>query len=324
MSEQLRHKMIDFEATPPPAAWETIAARLEDDTRYAALAATMNHFEPAPPADSWKAIAARIEDDAQYATLATKMNHFDVPPPFNAWNHIAGSLQETEQDNIPVTAKPAIRRSIILRMAVAAALITVIIGAWMFFNRPTGNTLVKNNPVTPTSPVVVENNTSHTATDQPSRKETAAIISAPAQRTGRNQYAAARTTGHELKYAIVNSIPAFRNSPVVIPSSPILDENGVVIRDMDVLTTNSNYLIVMGPNGQTARISSKFANVIRYLNGTDNHDAEEYIDKVIKESDTWKKRFQEWRNKISQSSFIPSSANFLDIIEFKELIQEKQ
>ncbi len=115
----------------------------------------------------------------------------------------------------------------------------------------------------------------------------------------------------------------YQEKPIVIHSTPILDKEGNVIADLDVLTT-SNYIVVMGPNGQNTRMSSKFASVIRFLNSDDPAGTEEYLDKVIKESDTWKKRFQEWRSKISQSSFIPSASNFLDIVEFKELIQEKQ
>ena len=125
-----------------------------------------------------------------------------------------------------------------------------------------------------------------------------------------------------MKYALVERLPAFQEGPIIISSAPIVDANGVIIRDLDVLTTNSNYIMVTGPNGQQTRISAKFASVIRYLN-SNTADTEEYLDKVIKESDTWKKRFQEWRSKISQSSFIPSSANFLDIIEFKNLIEEQ-
>jgi hypothetical protein len=77
----------------------------------------------------------------------------------------------------------------------------------------------------------------------------------------------------------------------------------------------------LGPNGETTRISAKFANVIRYLNG-DTEEPTEYLDNVIRDSDTWKKRFQEWRSKIRESSFIPSTANFMDILSFKDLLEQ--
>ncbi len=324
MSEQSRHKMFDFEATPPPAAWETIAARLEDDRKYTALTSKINQYQEAPPAASWEVIATRIEDDTQYASLAAKMNNFDAAPPPDSWQHIAASLPEIKEHKIPVAGS----RGRVYRMAAAAVVAALLIGAWMLFTRQPDTTLVKNKPVVPASPVPAQIKTTPAVSNPPVQKPAYAIVPQTTPRSNRSGYvsrAAVSSDEHPLKYAVVNNIPAYRNSRIIIPSLPILDKNGIAIRDLDVLTTNSNYLVVMGPNGQTTRISSKFASVIRFLNGSnDDNDAEEYLDKVIKESDMWKKRFQEWRNKISQSSFIPSSANFLDIMEFKELIQEKQ
>ncbi|MDE3250658.1 MAG: hypothetical protein KGO82_18495, partial [Bacteroidota bacterium] len=126
---------------------------------------------------------------------------------------------------------------------------------------------------------------------------------------------------HVLSYAAVERLPSFPEAPVVISGKPLTDENGNLIRDIDVLTTNSNYLTVMGPNGQLTRISAKFASVIRYLN--EPGDTEEYLDRVIRESDTWKKRFQEWRSKIIQSSYVPAASNFFDIAAFGELVGDK-
>lgn len=322
MSEQSRHKIFDFEATPPPAAWETIAARLEDDNQHAALTSKIIQYQQTPPPACWEVIAARLEDDDQYASLAAKMNNFNVAPPLDSWQHIAASLPESTVKTMPVARKSRI----IYRMAAAAVIATILIGAWMLFTRPANNTIVQNKPVAPASTEPAKINTAPVVTNPPVQKETFAAVPSATPRSNRSGYvsrAAVRSDERPLRYAVVNSIPAYRNTRIVIPSLPILDKDGVAIRDMDVLTT-SNYLVVMGPNGQTTRISSKFASVIRYLNGNNTNDAEEYLDRVIKESDIWKKRFQEWRTKISQSSFIPSSANFLDIMEFKELIQEKQ
>jgi hypothetical protein len=95
--------------------------------------------------------------------------------------------------------------------------------------------------------------------------------------------------------------------------------------NMDLLTTAaSNYISVTGPNGEQTRISTKFANYLMYLN-KDGGDNEEYIDYLIRNSNFWKTRFEQWRNKIlQQASFIPSSTNFFDIIELKELLKDNQ
>ena len=317
MSEQLRHKMINSEASPPPAAWNAIAARLDDDRQYTAVATKMNNFDAMPPLSSWEAITARLDDDRQYAVVATKMNNFDASLPAQVWNNIADFLQDSKEETTPVIP---IRRTV-YRAAAAAIVIGLFIGGWMLFitNKVKIETVINNSITLPGFPAPEENSKISGGRNTPNQKEE--IVAAQEQPVQNNTKS--RYKDPVLKYAIVNSLPAYHENSIVISSSPILDKDGALIRGIDELTIHNNYLIVMGPNGQSTRISPKFANVIHYLNGNSD-DTEEYIDKVIKESDTWKKRFQEWRNKISRSSFIPSSANFLDIIEFKELIQEKQ
>jgi hypothetical protein len=297
MPQQLKHTMYEFEVTPPPAAWE--------------------------------AIAARLNDDAQYALISSKMTEYKVTPPPDCWNNVAASLNEVKTNNTKVPVIKISRK--FYRYTAAAIIIGLIAGVgWLFINNsPIVNIHVAGNagkqPFETTAP---EQN--KTAIESSQEQNNNGVIKAKEQQVyianKNNPHFTYQSNdniqSHILKYAIVNA-PLSRNEGLIIISSPpILDEKGAVIRDMEVLTTNNNYLIVAGPDGQLTRISSKFANVIRYLNSGDN--VEEYLDKVIRESGTWKKRFQEWRNKISQSTFIPSSANFLDIMEFKELIDEKQ
>ncbi|MEO6314287.1 MAG: hypothetical protein ABIU63_13750 [Chitinophagaceae bacterium] len=323
MSEQLRHKMNDFEATPPGAAWKAIAAGLDDDTQYAALAAKMNAWQAAPTPLAWQAIAARLNDDKQYAALAAKMNSFDTVPPPETWTRIETVLRSQ-------TAEPPAlisNRRNGYRVAAAAIIACLLIGAWLF----TGN---KKN----TAALFVKNNTAkalESATLRAVIQKTPSIAGnvtaagttkpAPDREPAQNKISSRVSTyeGATIKYAVVQSLPAYREGPIIITALPILDKKGAIIRAIDVLATNSNYLTVLGPNGQATRISSKFANVIGYLNGSEN-DTEEYIDRVIQESDTWKQRFHDWRSKISQSAFIPSAVNFFDIMAFKDLIQEKK
>ena len=358
MSEQLRHKMIDFEVQPPLTAWQSIAARLDDDSNYAAVSSKLNSYETPPPPTVWKFIGARLDDDNNYAVVSAKMNGFQVIPPSTAWQSIAARLHDdgnfavvsSKMNNFEAAPPPFLwerittaldekkqeapvigiknTRRIIYRALAAAVIIGVLAGAWMLFNKnaTTTNDLAKT--VVPAPPPVKENTNHSKDTVQNIPVVTPAVETAilPRQTARQQTINGNHFTGDNddriIKYAMVSPLPRFPEAPITITAAPVLDENGHIIHDMDVLTT-SNYIMVTGPNGQLTRMSSKFASVIRYLNGGGD-DTEEYLDKVIKESDTWKKRFQEWRSKISQSSFIPSSANFLDIIEFKELIQEKQ
>ena len=332
MSEQVRHKLIDFAVAPPATAWESIAERLDDDRKYTVVASKMDGFEAPPPASTWEAISTRLGDDGQYTIVAAKMNNFETAPPALLWDKIAASLSEPGTPVAAETAPVIQLRKILYRALAAAVIISVIVGGWMMLsNKSSVHTeIVKNNQaVTPAPSANLQEKTTvspATATDADDTNVISIPTEAVAARQQNDRHHEANITYAEddrvLKYAVVERLPAFHEGPIVISSAPIVDANGVVIRDMDVLTTNSNYIMVTGPNGQQARISAKFASVIRYLNGSTD-DTEEYLDKVIKESDTWKKRFHEWRSKISQSSFIPSSANFLDIIEFKNLIEEQ-
>ena len=319
-------RLNDFETTPPQSAWETIVARLDDDKQYASVAARLNNFEEIPPSIVWDNVTTRLSDDGQHNNVSAKLQHFTAVPPPEVWNNIAEALVETKED-----AKPVINiRTTIYRIAAAAILTGFFIGGWLLINKNTKNDLVKNNQkITPADQTIKENNKNAPVNNSASQKvEPIASLNQPIHNTKEKNFAATASiteTGNDvlLKHAVVNDLLTYQEKPIVIHSAPILDKEGNVIADLDVLTT-SNYIVVMGPNGQSTRISSKFASVIRFLNSDDPAGTEEYLDKVIKESDTWKKRFQEWRSKISQSSFIPSASNFLDIVEFKELIEEKQ
>jgi hypothetical protein len=296
MPQQLKHKMYEFEVTPPLAAWEAIATRLDDDSQYSLISSTMSAYEVAPPAGSWKNIAASLND----------AKASDAKPPV-----------------IKISRK-------FYRYAAAAVITGLVVGAgWLFVNRPDVNINVAGNagkqPFETTKPA--QNKSAIESSQGQNNDVTGKIKEEPVYIANKSNPPFADQTNdniqsHILKYAIISTPSLHYEGSIVISSPPILDEKGAVVRDMDVLTTNNNYLVVAGPDGQLTRISSKFVNIIRYLNS--GEDVEEYLDKVIRESGAWKKRFQEWRNKISQSTFIPSSANFLDIMEFKELIDEKK
>ncbi|MEP6746372.1 MAG: hypothetical protein ABJB86_01530 [Bacteroidota bacterium] len=364
MSEHLRHKMIDFAVAPPPTAWDNIAARLYDDNKYASVSAKMNDFEAILPPNAWENIATRLDDDKQYAAVASKMNDFKTAlpsgvwenitarldddkqyavvgakmndftttPPPQIWDNVLAALEETKPNQVPVIN---MRRSI-FRVAAAAIVIGIFIGSWILINNKNNQKIVAKTTTTtphtnPVQPIVADNNKEDGTARinvTSNKKENLAVAGiSPHQHSIKNDYAvlpADDVNDNAPKYAKINNLAAHIIPVSTIMAAPILDKNGNPVMDMDVLTTNSNYFLITGPNGQLTRISSKFANVIRFLDDKNSSDTEEYVDRVIKESSVWKKRFQEWRNKISQSTYIPSSVNFLDIVELKDLIQGKQ
>jgi hypothetical protein len=358
MSEQLRHKMIDFtvappptvwdaiaarldddkhymllssklgdfEAAPPTTAWENVAARLNDDKQYAAVSAKMNDFKASLPPGVWENIAARLNDDKQYAAVSSKMNEFEATPPTQVWGNVLNALEETKKNKAPVIN---MRRSI-YRVAAAAVLVGIFIFGWLLINNKNRQKIEVAKTTAASGQTVTANNNKENKIAGDDSGTTQKVTNTTTQNNQSNikRHHSFSPAGGErentFRYATLNNFPNYKMPVAVINAVPILDKDGNPVMDIDVLTANSNYLVVTGPNGQLTRISSKFANVIRFLDDKNSSDTEEYLDRVIKESDTWKKRFQEWRNKISQSSYIPSSVNFLDIVELKDLIQEKQ
>lgn len=87
------------------------------------------------------------------------------------------------------------------------------------------------------------------------------------------------------------------------------------------MNTPNNYVSFIGPNGQEVKVSSKFSNLLGYMDGKEP-ESEEYLDKIINESNFWRGKFKTWRNKMINNNVAPSPSNFMDIIELSKLLQE--
>jgi len=357
----IAHKLEHFEVSLPAGFWSNIAERVHDDNKYTTIISKFENFEVDPPSDVWNNINTYLKKEAEESSSFTqRLQYFEATPPASAWKNISTSLEEDQQlnqlanrlhnfsamppenawQNIVNTLSAEAQTPVIklnksfYRISAAAIVIGIMIGGWFLMNSNTSQPeLAKNTPGQPSSnkkenasvpdkakeeikhqdqPVASNKQTTTSHNTHDTKKEVAAESDA-----NKNEDL------HTLKHAEVNDLVAFQKTPINIKSSPLADNKGNVIRDIDVLTSHS-YVMVMGPNGQQTRVSSKFANFVRLMEDGNENSAKEYIDGVLEKSDYWKKLFQEWRNKVLQSSYIPSSSNFLDIVEFKDLIQEKQ
>lgn len=314
--------MYDLEVAPPATAWESIAAALADAEQYTNLADKMyNHAEPPAPG-IWNAIAERLDDDTSFLHLSDNLKNFETPAPANSWLNIATALDEVAKEKSQTKVVPFKR--LIYRLGAAAVFTGLLIGGWIYKNNTNDQTTAAATLIKP-----VPANSLNTAGEKPF-PITITAPESPTMETGaadvgaiftRKQPLIENATLHSLTASLVAKPVSGADFTINVDAPQIKNEKGEIIHDIEQLNSNSNYVTVTGPNGQLTRMSAKFANLIRYMNDGDD-DTEEYVDKVIKESSIWKKRFQEWRSKISQSSFIPSTTNFLDIMEFKELIQE--
>jgi hypothetical protein len=275
----------------------------------------MQQHEEAPPAGVWEAIHTRLDDDINYSTVATKMTAFETTPPANAWDGIVSALDgQAGTGNTDVV--PFRRRNKVYRLAAAAVIIGIAITGWWMMNRNNGKqpNIIQGNDVAAAN--ILPSGSDDTMSNG---KEGGAQPDSPTEGMA---FSSARASSRRLasndrtlKYATAVNYPSYNNEyPIIINSTPVREEASTVVREHDIQTMNGDYLIISAPNGDRTKISAKFANVIRYLNDDETSD----------EGEAWKKRFQEWRRKIMQSAFIPSSGNFLDIADLKELLEEKQ
>jgi hypothetical protein len=343
MSEHLKHKMQTFEIRPPGTVWDAIVVRLDDDIKYSTLHQKINNFQVAPPEPLWESILDRLDDDEKYSTLSKKFNEYEVVPPPALWNRIA---EELNSDAAPVTETPDIIKVRTLgegkkwyRMLAAAVVGAVLLGgAWyaMYQQKQSGTEIVKENNTTTTPAIIpidrtedngqIKKQPDATVIDPPSAaKNNRAVLAEKINTVAVQNTKKGKNDGAEdyiIAYAKVNRPVSYLEQPVVVRGPVLRDENGVPYMDINLLSNNSNYLLIAGPNGQLTRISAKFANVIQFINGGDDQ-VEENLDRILRESGAWKERFQQWRDKIKKSGYLPAPGNFLDILEFKELIEEK-
>lgn len=299
MSEQLKNKILNMEVAPPAAAWDFIAARLDEQTTGGS------------------------------AAVQLKMNQLEVAPPAFVWDEIEKELDKNAEKVIPFN-QPKTKR---LVYAVAAVLVGVIgynvvnyylnSTATTTFSSPESVTIAGNNqnqsPDTSNPVVSNDNQTPGTNND---------ISSAPSNTTSRlpletedqytkNTYAyndvdlqkvVGEAIGHQLSYNPEEGVKILA-----------CDIEGDIPGGINAVTANKNYFITTGPNGEVVRVSNKLADIIQ---SKDNETGNEENINTIEKNDVWKQRYNELRNKLSKLA--PSPTNFMDIIQLASLLKEEK
>jgi hypothetical protein len=303
-SDQFKHKMQSFEAAPPPAAWQAIADRLSDDQQFGILSTKMLAYEDLPPPAVWENIEAILEVSG---TGSIKKKVFTIS---TKWYSVAA----------------------------AAVFAGLLLGSYFYATQQRANNdvvLRQNNNFNANRPLAlrrrptVEPIAKHKNNEVLARVDEGNGNDVPISAIQKEIIEAGNDKLNSAEEMAINptavaplNYPSL-DKPAPIHADLLKDEMGVAYQDISTVAASGNYMMVAGPNGQMTRISSKFANGIRYLNRTDNGEVEEYLDKVLKDGAIWRERFKAWRLKINQSGYVPSPDNFLDIIQLKNLIEEK-
>jgi hypothetical protein len=328
MQHNWQHIIYNREATPPPGAWDNIAHQLDVPAEEKNWATGIYLQEEVPPAGVWKDIAAALDTDAG-SNWQTRLYEKEAAPPEGVWASISAAL---DADNARViTMQPRTKsKQFYFRMAAAAAVIVAIAGTALWFSgrRSFDNdmqTVAKNNTAEKAKPAAgpTAAATIPPVAAAPQETQTVANTAAKKQVQPAGTKPAANTIA-PLEY-VKNNEMAFLpdNNPVLSNTKKLPDNNGQVNTDIALMNAPANtYISISGPDGQSIRVSSKFASLVGYL--TDGPQKEERLDIIIRESAMWKATFRQWREKMTSNNAAPSFGNFMDIIEMGKLLNDKQ
>jgi hypothetical protein len=287
-----------------------------------------------PPPGAWNRIAARLDDEysPKDAKLSQKLEQASVEPPAQIWTNIV-------QELAPATAMPRTRvvRMLVRRTAYAAAVALLLIAASLYFLWPVSRETRQTPALSGLRPAPEKKGTD-TAAPEPAAtilQDTTAGSSSLANnapetrtrsrvRTGSRPNAEAQTVTYEPEADYIEEAHVFTPQPVrsvqpiSVSAPPIRDSRGNIIMDLDVIREPGQpYITVTGPNGNQTKISTKFLNCLRYINGNISFSD---MDRDAVECRT---KFDHWRKKLlTEAAFMPSSDNFFDIFEMKEMIED--
>ncbi|MGN6494820.1 MAG: hypothetical protein ACTHLE_22720 [Agriterribacter sp.] len=322
-----KQQLFHQEATPPESVWSKIDHDLDSEALIT-FKQQLFHQEITPPESVWSKIDHDLDNDS-FVVFKQKLFHEEQAPPSEAWKNIEQAIHPE-----PVVVPFAKRNTFkVWRMAAAAAVIGIAFVTVNYFLSQTD---------TVTLPVAKKPAINTPATPAPANKQS--VVTGPkiVAATVARQKSRSNISRNNANISAV----AYNNNDgntVIASLSTIPDENssftdrldlstetnrrirnlhGEIKEDVSLLDLPNSYFLMTGPNGQTVRVSSKFRNTIQYLNGNNNH--EELLDVILRESHYWKNIFSEWKVKVGNSSFVPSSQNFMGIADLMSLLEQNR
>ncbi|MBX2925639.1 MAG: hypothetical protein KF746_25805 [Chitinophagaceae bacterium] len=284
-----------------------------------------------PPENLWGKISHDLDNDS-FVVFKQKLFHYEQEPPAGLWKKI-------EQVLYPGAAVVPLKRNAfrVWRIAAAAAIIGIAFFTANYFLSGSGDT--EAPPVAKKPAASVPGSTANTPVvpAEPGKKESTpdgSSVLASRHAPNKNNSGARNNESVQNVYSDgerVVALPSLSTVPFdalaktdqvdlgAAYNRRIRNRQGEIKEDVSMLDLPNSYFLMTGPNGQSVRVSSKFRNTIQYLNGSGN---EELLDVILRESQYWKSIFREWKEKVGNSSFVPSTENFMDISELMKLLQQ--
>ena len=99
-------------------------------------------MEVAPPAQVWSNLSALLDEINEDNKAAARIQNIEILPGKNAWENINASIEA--ENNIEPRKKSFVFS--IKRLAIAAAVIGLIVTAWVFINNRKDNTQIASAP----------------------------------------------------------------------------------------------------------------------------------------------------------------------------------
>ncbi len=329
MSQNWLNKILSHQQTPPKEAWVNIANELDKQEVYATIKNKLSAFEVLPPANVVVNIFAVIDNQKKQSQpdFTQKMYHYTQEAPISAWQNIVLKLDDTQAKIVPLTSNVKKNASIYYKLA-AAASIAAVLATSIWLN--TNNKTTTNNQVATITPT----NTLKTPVITDTQKVNPIIAVTAPNKELKNEVAENKKV--ILKDATIQSAETvatdyvkstetadLAQNPTNANKEKLQNSNGETPTDIALMNTPNTYISITGPDGQTVKVSSKFSNLISYLNSNDAN-TQENLDIIITESAKWRATFAAWRDKMTNNGVAPSIINFMDIIELSNVLEEKK
>lgn len=296
MSEQIRHTLLNYEITPPPAAWQHILAELNEQDQLKQVGHQLGQASVMPAAENWNRILSALEE----ISIGQQLAATEVLPPAGTWNKIAQELNDT-------ASSPVKKITPWWRYAAAAAiLITAGLGIFRL-TQSAGKS----------EEMALHTDTTRSADPfkEDQRRETLEEIVAVAPETddeARNDAAleASKKTYARLEYPakkIAREVSGFYFNayPADAASRGLYEPEQAVVET----PKTERYITLMTPEGNIIRVSKKLGGLVCCISGE-------------AEDPACTDQLKKWREKIVASPLGHSADSFLELLQLVNAAEE--
>ncbi|MBZ5855660.1 hypothetical protein [Flavihumibacter profundi] len=232
MSDLLRNKILQWEASPPPEAWKKITMHLEEINAENNLARRIRDMESLPPTGAWKAISQQLH----------------IEPPAKS-------------------ASPVIPIRPLYPYLFRYGAVAIVAGflAWIFIDNPFdyGEKKISTAiiPAKPANPVYNES-----FADEPAKNGPSPILSSEGIASTREINKLPVSRKREPVYAVVhnNKIPLKGSFPNASTASYTVPPS-LQLMELPVQKRNPRYITIASQTGEPVKLSAKFASAYSSL-----------------------------------------------------------